>query len=97
MYFCELIENDTNTKSLFKIVDKINKKSPLPQHNNPKELAADFGKFFETIIDNMREHFIDSDECLVSDIPFPGSALENFSSLNLLLYLNCVRRQFIYK
>ena len=78
-YFCELIENDANTKSLFKIVDKINKKSssiPLSQHNNPKELADDFGKFFETKIDKIHEHFIDNDECLDYDIPFQSSALE---------------------
>ena len=30
----------------------------------------------------IREHFIDSDECLDYYIPFQGSALENFSSLS---------------
>ena len=61
-----------------------NNSNLLPEHSSTKQLADDFGYFFNRKVDKIREQFSNDDSAAFQyDIPFEGVPLASFTSISV--------------
>ena len=85
-YYSNLvIENSSNPKSLFKIMNKLLHKdheTPLPPHDSTQALADRFVRFFHSKIDKIRTELSNKHVSRVPDVPMYQTTLDVFTSVS---------------